>query len=146
MEKVLIAYSGQLPATLEVAEAVAQQLVKRGFAVDVRAVCAAQDAWKYDAVIVGSPVTSGHWDKDAIHYLRAQAPDLAERPTWLFQCSDAGSGGAYPYRLPRPVTQFCYEAGAHDVASFEPDQHLTDEAATWADGIADQLIPSLVTA
>jgi menaquinone-dependent protoporphyrinogen oxidase len=146
MEKVLIAYSGRLPATFEVAEAIAQQLVKRGFAVDVRATCAAQDAWKYDAVIVGSPVSSGHWDKDAVHYLRAQAPDLAERPTWLFQCSEAGSAGPYPYRLPRPVTQFCYEAGAHDVASFDPDHHLGDQAATWANAIADQLVRDLVTA
>jgi hypothetical protein len=81
-----------------------------------------------------------------VHYLRAQAPDLAERPTWLFQCAGAGSSGPYPYRLPRPVIQFCYEAGAHDVASFEPDHDVAEQAATWADGIADQLSRELVTA
>lgn len=43
----------------------------------------ALDARKYRAVIVGSAVYLRHWDKGAIHYLKDQAPDLAERPTWF---------------------------------------------------------------
>ena len=85
MDKVLVTYASRIGATTEVAHVVGEQLSRAGLDVDVRPVQQARDARLYSAVIIGSSIYFRHWDKDAVRYLRAQAPDLAERPVWLFQ-------------------------------------------------------------
>src|SRR5438309_1564010 len=82
---VLVAYAGLTASAEAIAWIVAQHLRDAGLAVDVRPCEQAADAWKYDAVVLGSAVHGHHWDRAAVEYLRAQAPDLAERPTWLYE-------------------------------------------------------------
>jgi menaquinone-dependent protoporphyrinogen oxidase len=162
MEKVLVVYASRMGSTAEIAQEIADQLTKRGHDVDVFASTRAPDAPSYDAVIVGSGVYLNHWDKGALHYLQDQAPDLAERPTWLFQSGPCGSDDLSQHtKAPYRISQLCSEIGAHESKVFggnlDPAHAVTwldrrftaganagdyrnwDEIRAWADSIADEL-------
>jgi menaquinone-dependent protoporphyrinogen oxidase len=157
--RVLVVFAPHLEATAAIARVVGNQLTRRGHEVDVRPTVRAMDAGKYGAVVVGSAVHLRHWDRDAIHYLQDQAPDLAERPTWLFQVGPFGLDAAEHTHTPHAVTELCFEIGAHEPKTFEGAMHhnqatrwLTRQAhegddvsrdwtdiREWADGVADAL-------
>jgi len=165
MEKVLVVYASRMGSTREIALAVSDQLARRGLEVDVRAANEAQDACGYDAVVVGSPIYLRRWDPQVIHYLEHQAPDLAERPTWLFQSGPCGPDERAV--VPRKVTRLCFEIGMPTPRTFggnlDParansrlsrlvssgnlagDFRDWDEIRSWADGIADQLLSQRLT-
>ena len=42
------------------------------------------DLGSYDAYVVGSGIYLGNWLKEARRFIDARAPELAQRPTWLF--------------------------------------------------------------
>jgi menaquinone-dependent protoporphyrinogen oxidase len=90
--QILMAYASRMRATEEIAQAIATELRHAGHAVDVASCESAPDVWKYDAVIVGSAIYIGRWDKTAVDYLKRQAQDLADRPVWLFQSGPVGEG------------------------------------------------------
>jgi menaquinone-dependent protoporphyrinogen oxidase len=162
MESVLIAYASQMGSTREIASAIGQQLTSRGFQVEVHSTTTAHDAHKYDAVIVGSAVYLGHWDKHAIAYLKSQAPDLAERPTWLFQSGPCGpDADTHNTGTPHAVATLCQEIGVASPMTFggnldhsrarswlarwvssgrlAGDTRDWEQIRAWADTIADQL-------
>jgi menaquinone-dependent protoporphyrinogen oxidase len=167
MEKVLVVYASRMGSTAEIAREIADQLIRRGHVVDVCSSAKAPDAPSYDAVIVGSAVHLNHWDKGALHYLQDQAPDLAERPTWLFQSGPCGPEpeGQHAH-APHRISQLCSEIGAHESKVFggnlDPahavtwlDRRLTagvnagdhrnwDDIRAWADSIADELAAARV--
>jgi menaquinone-dependent protoporphyrinogen oxidase len=102
--QILVAYASRMRATEEIAQAIATELRNAGHAVDVASCQSAPDAWKYDAIIVGSALYIGRWDKTAVDYLKRQAQDLAERPVWLFQSGPVGDGAeTEQVDAPRPV-------------------------------------------
>lgn len=136
MDKVLVVYADRNPTAATIARAAGDQLSKDGIQVDVRPVSAAPDAWKYAAVIVGSPSSAGRWRKDVIHYLRAQAPDLAERPSWLFQCLEAPRARD-GHHVPQVVRRLCFEVGAEPIKTFSENARHTDVTG-WARLIGDQ--------
>ncbi|MCW2804006.1 MAG: flavodoxin [Propionibacteriaceae bacterium] len=163
MKKVLVAYATRMGSTGEIAEAIGEQIRSRGFEVDVQPCHDAHDAWTYDAVIVGSAVYVGHWDKDAVDYLKHQAPDLAERPTWLFQSGPCGEGSEHEQTdVPRAIRKLDFEIGLeppmtfggrldHSKAvgpvsrwmshgSFAGDFRDWPTIRAWADQIADKLL------
>lgn len=164
--KVLVVYASRLESTAVIARVIGNQLTRRGLEVDLRPTTKALDAGKYQAVVVGSAVHLRHWDKEAIHYLKDQAPDLADRPTWLFQVGPFGLDAAEHTRAPHIVTELCFEIGSHEPKTFEGDLHhnqvttwLTREATQgdevsrdwtdirgWADEVADalQAVPAAV--
>ena len=168
MGRILVVYASRMGSTGEIAQAIGKQLTSRGFSVDVRPTTSAPDAPSYDAVVVGSAVYNGHWDKHAVHYLQDQAPDLAERPTWLFQSGPCGpsalGGGATPHH----IAQICSEIGARSPRTFggnlDPARANTwlarrftngrlsgdyrdwDDIRGFADEIADALDAAQVTA
>jgi menaquinone-dependent protoporphyrinogen oxidase len=167
MNTVLVVYASQMGSTAEIAAVVGDQLTRRGFHVDVQSTAAARDARLYDAVIVGSPVYFGRWDRTALRFLQAQAPDLAERPTWLFQSGPCGPGASTePARTPRAVERFCAAVGIAAPVTFggnldrsKARTWLARRVATgnlagdsrdwhairaWADGVSDHL-ESVVT-
>jgi menaquinone-dependent protoporphyrinogen oxidase len=163
MDKVLVAYASRMGSTKEVALAIGDQLTRRGFIVDVQPAATAENAGHYRAVILGSAVYLQHWDKDALRYLRSQAPELSEMPTWLFQ-----SGPCDPETptkdstVPHAVAQLCFEIGLKRPMTFggnlDPQlakrwlerivahSELTgdfrdwDRIRAWTDQVADELI------
>jgi menaquinone-dependent protoporphyrinogen oxidase len=118
MERVLVVHATRMGSTAEIAEAIGRQLSSRGFEVDVRPSTSAMDARLYDAVVVGSAVYLGHWDKNALHYLQAQAPDLAERPTWLFQSGPCGAETLEHAGTQHHVIDVCSRIGAAPPKTF----------------------------
>ncbi len=163
MDKVLVAYASRMGSTKEVALAIGDQLTRRGFEVDVQPAATAENAGHYRAVIVGSAVYLQHWDKDALRYLRSQAPELSEMPTWLFQ-----SGPCDPETptadsiVPHAVAQLCFEIGLKRPMTFGGNLDPTlakrwlerivahseltgdfrdwDRIRAWTDEVADELI------
>jgi len=92
MIKVLVAYGAGNCSTGEVALAIGHQLTRIGLSVDLRPFGRISDATSYAAVVAGSAVVDGHWEKSALAYLHSQPDELAHR-TRLFQwTSDGGSG------------------------------------------------------
>jgi menaquinone-dependent protoporphyrinogen oxidase len=162
MQNVLVTYASTIGPTAAIARAIGEQLTERGFDVDVRPTSQAQDAGQYDAVVVGSSVHLRRWNTDALHYLADQAPDLAERPTWLFQtCALRAEAANHYTATPRGVFQLCQDIGADLPRTFVADVNLNNSKSRlarllsrgdlagqlhdygqirdWADTIADRL-------
>lgn len=112
MSRILIAHASQMGSTAEIAEAIAGELRQAGFDVDVADCDHAHDAVHYDAVIIGSAVYVGRWRRSATDYLKHQAPDLAERPTWLFQSGPCGEGAQHEtIKTPHHVRKLAFQIG-----------------------------------
>lgn len=128
MAKILVTWAGSA-ATADVASQIAHVLAVAGHDVVLTGCDTAEDAWHYDAVIVGSDL-HGHrqWSKAAVRYLHAQAPDLAERPTFLFQCPRSRASSTTPHN----VRVLAYEIGTSAPTSFgegDADRRRTAVAA-----------------
>ena len=90
MKTVLVAYASRMGSTQEIAAAIGDQLVSRGFGVEVVAAVDAASARGFDAVLLGSAVYRGQWDKHAVDYLRREATELGPTsdlalPEWTFR-------------------------------------------------------------
>ena len=119
MNKILVAYATRMGSTGEIALAIGEELTRQGFHVDVRPCARAEDARNYMAVIVGSGLYIGRWDKPAIDYLKQQKDDLAERPTWLFQSGPCGEGSEHQQvDAPRVVLRLVKEMGIDPPMTF----------------------------
>jgi menaquinone-dependent protoporphyrinogen oxidase len=163
MNTVLVAYASRMGSTQEIAEAIGDHLTSRGFEVDVAAAVVAPNARLFGAVILGSALYMGHWELDAVDYLKRQGSDLADRPTWLFQSGPSGPPGeSRPTSTPRAVRRLCQKLGLavpttfggnldHDRAKGRLARWVSNGALAgdfrdwgqiraWADDVADQLI------
>jgi menaquinone-dependent protoporphyrinogen oxidase len=81
MSGVLVAFATKNGSTQAVAEAVAASLRDKGIAVDLQPVRAVRSSIEhYDLVVLGAPLYSGRWHRDARRFLkrhRAQLPITA---------------------------------------------------------------------
>ena len=164
MKTVLVAYASRMGSTQEIAAAIGDQLTSRGFEVEVVAAAeTAPNARIFDAVVLGSALYMGRWDRDAVDYLKRHGPDLADRPTWLFQSGPSGPpAGVGPPRRQRAVQRLCDKIGLAAPTTFggnldhsrakgllarwvsqgdlAGDFRDWDQIRAWADGVADQLM------
>jgi menaquinone-dependent protoporphyrinogen oxidase len=93
MEKqVLVAYATKRGATAEIAEKIGEVLGEAGLAAEVLPADRVDDVTPYQAVILGSAVYVGRWQKEAANFLKAHEEALAERPVWLFSSGPTGEG------------------------------------------------------
>ena len=92
--KILVAYAGRMGSTAEIAERIGEQLRLAGHHVEVSSCpeVSAVDVDAYEAVILGSALYMGHWEKAALGCLRDQTVRRIRRPTWLFQSGPCGEG------------------------------------------------------
>ena len=88
---VLVVYASKHGATREIAERIAQTLTAAGRQAQARPVKAAGDLAGYGAFVVGSAVYVGHWQKEAVEFVRRNRAVLAGRPVWLFSSGPLGT-------------------------------------------------------
>ncbi len=82
--RILVAYASMHGATVEIAQAIGEELRKGGFEADVRPADEVTDIGGYDAVVLGSGIYSGAWRKEAVKFGKRHADGLRRRPVWLF--------------------------------------------------------------
>lgn len=82
--KVLVTYATRCGSTAEIAQAVADELANRGFAVDIRPVQQVNQVDKYGAVVIGSAVRFGQVLPEAVKFIEQNHIQLNEMPTAIF--------------------------------------------------------------
>jgi len=83
MTRVLVAYTTNAGSTTEVAQAIGDELSKRGFQADVLRLEEVSGVAGYDSVIVGAPMIVG-WSGAAQKFVRKHRDELAKRPIAYF--------------------------------------------------------------
>ena len=83
-DRILITYASKCGSTGEVARAIADELTRRGLAVDVRLAGTVKALDGYRAVIVGSAIRMGQWLPEAVRFVEQNAAALQQKPTAFF--------------------------------------------------------------
>ncbi|MCS6826447.1 MAG: flavodoxin domain-containing protein [Caldilinea sp.] len=83
-KRILVAYATRAGSTAEIAQAIAETLTARGYAVDVRPVKEKLSLDGYAAVVLGSAVRMGAWLPEAVNFVKANQAALCALPVALF--------------------------------------------------------------
>lgn len=158
--RVLVASASKYGSTGEIAAAIAETLDAEGIEPELRRVEDLDGVADYDAVVLGSAVYMGRWLRQARRLVDAHAPELAERPTFLFSSGPLGDRSAgekdvavdelmeksgarehrvFPGRLEKSRLHFGDRAVATAVRAPEGDYRHWEEIASWARHIAREL-------
>jgi len=89
---VLVTYASKYGATKEIAEKIGDVLRQAGLQADVFPVDGTLDITPYEAMILGSAIYIGKWQKEAVEFLRVNEKILANRPVWIFSSGPTGEG------------------------------------------------------
>jgi menaquinone-dependent protoporphyrinogen oxidase len=120
--RVLVAYATKYGATAEIAEKIGEVLRQAGLQADVLPAERATDLTPYRAVVLGSAVYIGQWQKKAATFLRANEKALAQRPVWLFSSGPTGKGDPVQltqgWRFPTSLQPIADRIHARDIALF----------------------------
>ncbi len=90
--RILLAYASRCGSTREVAQAIAGDLERRGFPVDVRDAKTAATLAGYGAVVVGSAVRFGKWLPEASGFVERQRAGLNRLPVAFFSVHMMNTG------------------------------------------------------
>jgi menaquinone-dependent protoporphyrinogen oxidase len=82
-QKILVAYATNAGSTVEVAEAIRDELASQGGVVDLHPVGEVTSVDEYSAVVVGAPMIAG-WHRDALRFLRRHQSTLSKMPVAYF--------------------------------------------------------------
>ena len=122
-KKILVTYASKYGATKEIAQKISGVLRQAGLPVDVFPVNLIEDLTPYKAVILGSAVYVGKWQKEAVEFLRAHENSLTERPVWLFSSGPTGKGDPVELvegiRLPATLQPVADRIDPQDIAVFQ---------------------------
>ena len=120
--RVLVTYATKYGATAEIAEKIGQELRQAGLRTDVLPADRVSDLTPYKAVVLGSAVYIGQWQKKAATFLQAHEKALAERPVWLFSSGPTGEGDPLQlmkgWRFPKALQPIADRIHARDIAIF----------------------------
>lgn len=83
MNRILVAYATMAGSTMEVAEAVGEEIAKSGVQVDVRSISEIKDLKGYDGVVVGGPMIMG-WHRKALGFLKKHREAFQQIPLAVF--------------------------------------------------------------
>jgi menaquinone-dependent protoporphyrinogen oxidase len=121
-KNILVTYASKYGATEEIAEKIGQVLRQAGLQADVLPVDAIRDLNPYKAVILGSALYIGKWQKEAAAFLKANEDPLADRPVWLFSSGPTGKGDPVELlegkRLPAELQPVADRIRPRDIAVF----------------------------
>jgi menaquinone-dependent protoporphyrinogen oxidase len=87
---VLVAYASKHGATAEIADALAEELTRRGVQAEAKAADDVKSLDGYDAVVLGSAVYMGQWLKAARELAESHPEALGGMPVWLFSSGPLG--------------------------------------------------------
>jgi menaquinone-dependent protoporphyrinogen oxidase len=97
-------------------------LRQAGLQIDVLPVDGIRDLETYKAVILGSAIYIGKWQKEAVKFLQAYENTLADRPVWLFSSGPTGEGDPVELvegvRLPADLQPVADRIKPRDIAVF----------------------------
>ena len=121
-KKILVTYSSTYGATAEIAQKIGEVLRQASLNADVLPVKDVRDLAPYQAVVLGSGVYVGKWNKEAEAFLKANQEALAERPVWLFSSGPTGEGDPVTLvkgqRIPAALQPVADRIQPRDVAVF----------------------------
>lgn len=84
--RVLLAHATRQGSTREIAEIIGERLREHGLHVEVRPADSVSDVSGYHAVVLGSCLYLGRWNRDARAFAQRFARELIDTPVWLFSC------------------------------------------------------------
>ena len=94
--RVLVIHASKHGGTEEIAARVAARLNASGLQVELRRIGDPADMRAFDAFVVGSSIYMGHWNRDAVSFVRENRVVLASRPVWLFSSGPIGTQPKVP--------------------------------------------------
>ena len=132
-KNILVTYASKYGATKEIAEKIGQVLGQAGLQADVLPVDAIRDLNPYKAVILGSALYIGKWQKEGAAFLKANEKTLADRPVWLFSSGPTGKGDPVELlegkRLPAELQPVADRIRPRDIAVFHG--HINPDKINW---------------
>jgi menaquinone-dependent protoporphyrinogen oxidase len=160
--KVLVSVASRHGSTLQIAECIREELEALGMRAHVVEPDMVVDLSRYDAVVLGSAVYSGRWLAPARKLAARLAPELRQRPLWLFSSGPIGDPAkplqpsaealelartlnardhqVFNGRLNRDMLGLTERAVVRIVGAASGDYREWLEIGAWARGIADTLI------
>ncbi len=102
--RVLVAFASKRGATTGIAQAIGEALGEMGIAADVQPAHDVRTLDEYEAVIIGSAVYMGHWQGDALDFVKRFEGDLKTRPSWLFSSGPTGGSAEADAAVARAAT------------------------------------------
>ena len=83
MTRILVTYATMAGSTVDVAQAVTEEIARSGIHVDVLPISGVDDLQPYDAVVVGGPMIMG-WHRGALRFLKKHRKELQHIPLAVF--------------------------------------------------------------
>lgn len=120
--RVLVAYANKYVATAEMAEKIAETLRGASLRTEVQPLDRLRDLAPYGAVVLGSAVYVGQWQKKAAAFLQANETTLTQRAVWLFSSGPTGKGDPAwlmkGWRFPETLQAVADRIRPRDIALF----------------------------
>ena len=160
--KVLVTAGSKHGATEEIARAISDTLVQRGIETALMAPEQVTAIGDYDAMIVGSAIYAGRWQKEAKEFVERYADVLADQDVWLFssgplgdppkpegdpaeasamlEATKAHDHHLFAGKLDRSDLGFTEKAIVKAVGASYGDYRDWDEVEAWSSRIADHLL------
>ncbi|MEI9941875.1 MAG: flavodoxin domain-containing protein [Pseudomonadota bacterium] len=125
---VLIAHLNARSPSAEIAEQIADRLLKAGFTAVVRPIDQIESIQLYQALVFGGAVHDQQWLPEAAGFLRRFSDELARLPVWLFStCSDSETSAVEP-QIATLVQRTCHERaaaiGSREHSGFRDHRHF----------------------
>lgn len=122
MIKVLVAYATRHGSTTDIAEKIGDTLQSNGLQADVLSIADISTLAGYQAIVLGSAVYAGQWEKEAVDFLTRNERSLAEVPTWFFSSGPTGEGDALElvkgWRFPETLLSIADRIHPRDMTVF----------------------------
>ncbi|NEB74245.1 flavodoxin [Streptomyces sp. SID14478] len=117
--RVLVVYATGNGSTAQIAGAIADVLRTAGLEAEPRLARFVASVAPYDAVVLGSGLYAGHWQRDARRFVRRHRHQLADRPLWLFSSGPLDTTASQGDIPPTPaVLRLVQGLGAREHVTF----------------------------